>query len=179
MYSGIKQIYHKPVRQTGATLIVVLVILIAMTFLGLGAMSDTNLQLAMVRNSQLQNSAHTVALSETEAQIDVINSNAEGTTDEVIADLVSVDIVDGFRSTSPAKLITDILGYEYEDEMPYETTLTLEEPNAGAIINIPGYSISSDSTVKLLAMQFRSTATVENTNNTSEQVQGFLYLSAN
>ena len=75
--------------QSGITLVVVLVILVAMTFLGLGAMSDSNLQLSMVRNAQLQNRAHNAALSEVNAQIDFINENNPGETDPTILAVIN------------------------------------------------------------------------------------------
>lgn len=183
---------HKK-NQTGATLVVVLVILIVMTFLGLGAMSDTNLQLAMVRNSQLQTGAYTAALTEINAQLDQINNNEETDTDQIILDLVQaptvVDGATGFDTrslsadsdTAPADndfalLLGGVLG---ADAAFYTTDITLSEPNANSFLPVAGMSLSPDSTVRWLVMEFNSSATIDNTGTRSDQVQGFKYLSAN
>lgn len=180
-------------NQTGATLIVVLVILIVMTFLGLGAMSDTNLQLAMVRNSQLQTGVYTAALTEINAQLDQINNNAESDTDQIILDLVqtptALDGMTGLETRSlsadsgsaPADndfalLLGEVIG---ADANFYTTNVVLSEPNANSFLPVEGMSLSPDSTVRWLVMEFNSSATIDNTGTRSDQVQGFKYLSAN
>lgn len=180
-------------RQRGSTLVVVLVILIAMTFLGLGAMSDTNLQLSMVRNSQFQTGAYITALTEINGQLDAINDNAESDTDQIILDLVqtntTVDATTGFERRSLAArttqdpadrdfalLLDGILG---DDADSYTLAMTVTEPNANSFLPVEGMSLSPDSTVKWLVMEFNSRATIDNTGTTSDQIQGFRYLSAN
>lgn len=165
-------------HQQGATLIVVLVILVAMTFLGLGSMSDSNLQLAMVRNSQLQTGAYTAALTEINSQIDAINTNPEADVDVPILNLVQTPTVvtNGVssRTTNPAALLATSIG---SDANSYTTSLSLTEPNADAFLPVTGMSLSPDSTVKWLVMQFDSVATISGAS--SNQTQGFKYLSAN
>ena len=172
-------------QQSGATLIVVLVILIAMTFLGLGSMSDSNLQLAMVRNSQFQTGVYTAALTEINAQLDAINNNAETAVDTAILNLVQKDTttVDGVETRSLksadreiAKLLDGVLG---SDADSYTTSLTLTEPNADLFLPVSGMSLAPDSTVKWLVMEFNSDATMANSGARSNQIQGFKYLSAN
>ena len=169
----------------GATLVIVMVILVVMTFLGLGAMSDTGLQLAMVRNSQMQASAHTAALTEINAQLDDINGNAAGATDDVVLDLVqaATTVSNGvrMRQTSPDRLLDSVMGVDTDagDSSPFTASLTLVEPNADTFIPVVGYSLSPDASVKWLVMEFRSSATVRHTSTASDQVQGFRYLSAN
>ena len=172
-------------RNTGATLIVVLVILVVMTFLGLGAMSDNNIQLAMVRNSQMQTSAHIAALTEINAQIDDINGNAPGATDQVILDLVQAvtTLANGVnsRSIDPDRLLEGVLGVDLDngESSPYDAQLTLTEPNADIFLPVDGHSLSPDASVKWLLMEYRSQAGVKHTSTESDQVQGFRYLSAN
>lgn len=177
-------------RQRGSTLVVVLVILIVMTFLGLGAMNDTNLQLAMVRNSQFQTGVYTAALTEINAQLDAINNNAEADTDQIILDLVqsATTLNNGIESRSLDSqgavadgndfdlLLEAVLG---DDAEHYATSLTITEPNANSFLPVEGMSLSPDSTVKWLVMEFDSSAAIANTGTQSDQVQGFRYLSAN
>ena len=178
-------------NQRGATLVVVLVFLVVMTFLGLGAMNDTNLQLAMVRNSQLQTGVYTVALTEINAQLDAINNNAEADTDQIILDLVqSATVINNGLETRSltsdsagdgtdddfALLLGDVLG---ADANHYTTDIIIREPNANSFLPVTGMSLSPDSTVKWLIMEFDSTASITSTSTQSQQVQGFRYLSAN
>lgn len=170
--------------QSGATLIVVLVILIALTFLGLGGMSDSNIQLAMVRNSQFQTGVYTAALTEINAQIDAINTNNETDNDTIILNLVqtATTVSDGIASrfneytANEDLFIDDVLG---ANKASYTTTLTLTEPNADAFLPVSGMSLSPDSTVKWLVMEFNSSAGINNSGAESDQTQGFKYLSAN
>lgn len=182
-----KKVFRSPIKrsQSGATLIVVLVILVAMTFLGLGGMSDSNLQLAMVRNSQLQTGVYTAALTEINAQLDAINTNNESDVDNIILNLVQTTVeADGSRENSfdsdndlaTDLFIDDILG---TDANSYTTSLTIAEPNANSFLPVSGMSLSPDSTVKWLVMEFTSDATITNSGSRSIQTQGFKYLSAN
>lgn len=172
-------------QQSGITLVVVLVILVAMTFLGLGAMSDSNLQLSMVRNVQLQNFAHSASLTEINAQLDLINSNAPGATDAAILTVVQfpetvidglnaaqIDLNTGLSALAPAILDTAASGVTQ--------SLTLTQPNVDFSPLVEGYSISPDNPVTWLHMEFGSTASiVNNTASSSNQTQGFRYISAN
>lgn len=177
-------------NQRGSTLIVVLVILVVMTFLGLGAMSDTNLQLAMVRNSQFQTGVYTAALTEINAQLDDINNNAEADTDQIILDLVQspTTLSDGVESRSLSSQGAQADGHDFDlllgsvlgdDAQHYATSLSVTEPNANSFLPVEGMSLSPDSTVKWLVMEFDSSASITNTGTRSDQIQGFKYLSAN
>ena len=130
-------------HQRGATLVVVLVILVAMTFLGLGAMNDNSLQVSMVRNSQLQTGAYTAALTEINAQLDVINNNNANQVDQIILNLVQTNTTTDDEGVASRSIdvtalegqvsleLDNILGDEFEH---YETSLSLEEPNAGVYL---------------------------------------------
>lgn len=171
-------------RQKGATLIVVMVLLIVMTFLGLGGMSNSNLQLSMVRNSQMQTSAYTAALTEINAQMNVINSNAQGADDQLIIDLVNAApepdgsrILTGVVAPDPAQpefeiLLDDVL--EAADYAAYDTTLSVVQISSigGAV---SGFRINN-APVDLLPMQFISNVSVKNTGAQSVQVQAFNYM---
>ena len=171
-------------EQKGATLIVVLIILVAMTFLGLGGMSDSNLQFAMVRNSQLQYSAHAAALSEINEQLAAINGNAVSEDDQLIKDLINStpDAVGVKRidaAVPPATgqfeiLLDDVLSGQ--DYAAYEVKLSLSQLN-DTDRALAGFSLD-DPKVKALSMQFVSSVTVKNTGAQSTQTQGFIYLAA-
>ena len=175
---------HKPPgrrSQPGSTLVVVLVILIAMTFLGLSGMSDSNLLLAMVRNSQFQTGVYTVALTEINAQLDRINTNAEAEDDQIILNLIQTRV--GNNDTSRSNdlsndlLTDDILGADTAGH--YTRTLTLTEPNTDTYLPVSGMSLSPDSTVKWLVMELNSEAAMTDARSSSNQIQGFKYLAAN
>lgn len=173
---------HSYTKQSGVTLIVVLVILVVMTFLGLGAMSDNNVQLSMVRNSQMQNSAYVAALTEINAQLDSINANPVGADDQIIISLVQSDTAaDRSRTLTVADadldvLLDDVLGAaEYA---AYTTDITLTEPNVDFDPKLAGFTAKAGGTIKFYMMQFVSTASVNNTGAESSQVQAFSYIGA-
>ena len=170
--------------QSGITLVVVMIILIAMTFLGLGAMSDSNLQFSMVKNVQLQNMAHSASITEVNAQIDVINSNPPGAVDQVILDVVQAppQVIDGLQASqvdlgaAANLLLPGVLGTVADG---LDQDLTLTQPNVNFTPLVEGYSISPDSSVTWLHMRFDSNVTINNTASSSNQTQGFRYISAN
>ena len=161
-------------RQSGITLVVVLVILLALTFLGLGAMSDSNLQLAMVRNAQLQNMAHSGALTEINAQIDVVNMNEE---DELDAIVVAAVATPAAVDLTGDLLLPGILGATVANSLDQQLTVT--EVNGGAPPPVEGTSLDPNAPVKWLAFELDSAVGIQNTASNSNQIQGFRYLSAN
>ena len=181
-----------PRRQSGVTLIVVMVILLVVTLLGLASTSDSRLQLAMARNSQFQTAAHTAALSEINAQIDDINGNAVGQTDQVIVDLlnatptsttlagVSVSsrtLQSGIGNNNQiTRFLLTILG---SNKNSYGSSLILREPDINVRLPVSGMSLGPGSTIKWRRMEFESMAEIEDTGFQSKQVQGFRYLAPN
>lgn len=63
-------------NQSGMTLIIVIVVLLALTLVGLAATDSGNLQRVMVRNNQFRLEAFNNSQSEIEAQIDFYNAQA-------------------------------------------------------------------------------------------------------
>lgn len=169
-----------PKNQSGITLVVVMVILVVMTFLGLGAMQDSNLQVSMVRNVQLQNHLHNLSLAEINAQIDEINGNAPGAFDQLIFVVANrppgartVDVVTEF----PELLELDtILGNTVDaaDSDRIEQELTLTQPNEFNAVLFPGFSVDGPIVPRL--MQFESEVSISGTALNSNQTQGIAYL---
>lgn len=187
-----------PRKQSGATLIVVMVILLVMTLLGLASTADSRLQLIMARNSQFQTAAHTAALSEINAQIDDINRTT-GDVDDIIRNLLnatpSIDTNTSITSrqlrsgigsdnaitrfllgsTASGNNPQAILG-SYKDD--YDSSLIIREPDINVRLPVSGMSLG-ESGIKWRRMEFESMAQLKSIDFKSEQVQGFRYLAPN
>lgn len=190
-----------PRKQSGATLIVVMVILLVMTLLGLASTADSRLQLIMARNSQFQTAAHTAALSEINAQIDDINRTA-GDVDDIIRNLLnatpSIDTNTNITSrqlrsgidsdNAITRFLRGLLGStasgsnpqailgSYKDD--YDSSLIIREPDINVRLPVSGMSLG-ESGIKWRRMEFESMAQLNNTDFKSQQVQGFRYLAPN
>ena len=190
-----------PCKQSGATLIVVMVILLVMTLLGLASTADSRLQLIMARNSQFQTAAHTAALSEINAQIDDINRTT-GDVDDIIRNLLnatpSIDTNTSITSrqlrsgidsdNAITRFLRGLLGStasgsnpqailgSYKDD--YDSSLIIREPDINVRLPVSGMSLG-ESGVKWRRMEFESMAQLKSIDFKSEQVQGFRYLAPN
>lgn len=190
-----------PCKQSGATLIVVMVILLVMTLLGLASTADSRLQLIMARNSQFQTAAHTASLSEINAQIDDINRTA-GDVDDIIRNLLnatpSIDTNTNITSrqlrsgidsdNAITRFLRGLLGStasgsnpqailgSYKDD--YDSSLIIREPDINVRLPVSGMSLG-ESGIKWRRMEFESMAQLNNTDFKSQQVQGFRYLAPN
>tara|TARA_B110000977_G_C11032207_1_gene475729 strand:+ start:1118 stop:1411 length:294 start_codon:yes stop_codon:yes gene_type:complete len=96
------QTYKSVKRQQGATLIVTLMILVAMTTLGLSSIRSTSIQQTIVKNTQFLMSARNVAKTEINAQLDIININAATEPDTIIQTMIDAG-ENNPRNTSLAK----------------------------------------------------------------------------
>ena len=190
-----------PCKQSGATLIVVMVILLVMTLLGLASTADSRLQLIMARNSQFQTAAHTAALSEINAQIDDINRTA-GDVDDIIRNLLNAtpsintntnitsrQLRSGIDSDNAiTRFLRGLLGSTASGTTPqpilgshkddYDSSLIIREPDINVRLPVSGMSLG-ESGVKWRRMEFESMAQLNNTDFKSQQVQGFRYLAPN
>jgi Tfp pilus assembly protein PilX len=63
---------HNIIKQSGATLLVSLVMLLVLTIIGVSSIEDLSLQNNMTRNSQFKMQAFNTSLSESEAQIPLL-----------------------------------------------------------------------------------------------------------
>ena len=62
-------------KQSGATLIVSLILLLVLTLVGVSAIEDVTLQAHMARNSQFQVHTYQVALSEINGQLSILDTD--------------------------------------------------------------------------------------------------------
>lgn len=190
-----------PRKQSGATLIVVMVILLVMTLLGLASTADSRLQLIMARNSQFQTAAHTAALSEINAQIDDINRTT-GDVDDIIRNLLNAtpsldtntsitsrQLRSGIGSDNAiTRFLRGLLGSTVSGSNPqailgsykddYDSSLIIREPDINVRLPVSGMSLG-ESGIKWRRMEFESMAQLKSIDFKSEQVQGFRYLAPN
>ncbi len=149
--------------QTGATLIVCLVILTILTFLGVNSMTDSGLQSSMVRNNQLRLMAYNTALSEINSQINDMNFNTN--TDAL---LDALNDADGIREFEFDEILLSTVDH------PFTQTLTLRYTGSGA-----SYRGNEVNTFKDLYYEIESDAVLEGTGTRSDQVQGISYIAPN
>jgi hypothetical protein len=150
-------------KESGATLIVCLVILTILTFLGVNSMTDSGLQSSMVRNNQLRLMAYNTALSEINAQIDDMNLN--------------------FNTNTLLDALTDSEGlreFEFEEillstvDHPFSQTLALQYLRSGT-----SWTGNEVGTFRELFFEIESDALLEGTGTRSDQVQGISYIAPN
>lgn len=97
-----KQSMKSASNQRGVTLIVALVLLLIMTIVGLAATDSSKLQLLMSRNSQLQQSAYQLALSEINGQVDAYENDITLLVDA----MATLQVVDGGVVTQQAGVLS-------------------------------------------------------------------------
>ena len=147
--------------QQGATLVVCLIVLTILTFLGVNAMTDSGLQSAMVRNNQLSLMAYNTALSEINAQINVMNTNTD-------------TLLEAFRDSEGLR------EFEFDEillsslDNPFTQNLNLQYLYDGA-----SWSGSEVGTFRELFFEIESGAQLEGTSTNSNQVQGISYIAPN
>lgn len=149
-------------RQSGATLVVCLVILTVMTFLGLNAMTDSSLQTSMVRNNQLNLMAYNVSLSEINAQLDDMELNFNtGPLVDALNDSL------GLREFEADEVLLAGLDHPFAQDLNIQ--YVFEVPCLQSGINLTScyrYDLTSD-------------ATLDGTGTRSIQIQRFTYEAPN
>lgn len=158
-----------PSQSAGVTIIVVLVILLTISLLALGSMSNTNLQLSMVRNDQFYVNAYRVAFSEINAQVDAINANDANEEDPII--LTLLELGEGVEHPIDG---ADLLG-PHAGTSAFTQTLSMvavcEPENCPSP---PGFTQSK--TVKVMRGEVNSLARLGESGALSNQSQAFWYL---
>lgn len=149
--------------QSGATLIVCLVILTILTFLGVNSMTDSGLQSSMVRNNQLRLMAYNTALSEINSQINDMNFNLN--TDSLLDALTDAD---GIREYEFNEILLSTVDH------PFTQNLTLRYLRSGT-----SWTGNEVGTFRELFYEIESDALLEGTGTRSDQVQGISYIAPN
>jgi Tfp pilus assembly protein PilX len=156
------QTYKSVKRQQGATLIVTLMILVAMTTLGLSSIRSTSIQQTIVKNTQFLMSARNVAKTEINAQLDIININAATEPDTIIQTMIDAG-ENNPRNTSLAK-----------QQSTYGQTVSMTLNCKACPAPTGGFSYGLG--VQALMATITSTAEMTSTAANSTQEQGFWYL---
>ncbi|MFK8020182.1 MAG: hypothetical protein AB8B86_10465 [Pseudomonadales bacterium] len=160
---------HSSSKNRGAVLIVVLVVMTALSLLAMSSMSDTNIQLAMVKNDQFYLNAHRVALSEINAQLDLINGNAPDDLDPTILALLEFDV------DQPWELDTDELLGPHGGVGAFDQNISMAMAcDPDDCLAPAGYSI--DNQTRTLRVNLQSSASFGDTGARSDQIQGFWFL---
>ncbi len=156
--------------QRGATLIVALVILGAMTVLGFTSLRNTGLQQSIIKNTQFLMYARNVARTEINGQLDVINTNLDTESDPVIQTILDAGINTDFDIAipgNPAGLTTS--------QSAYDQTVTMVMSCESCPAPTGGFSFSGAGVMALTA-RIESRAELNSTAAKSEQSQGYWYL---
>lgn len=150
-------------KESGATLIVCLVILTILTFLGVNSMTDSGLQSSMVRNNQLRLMAYNTALSEINAQVDDMNFNFN-----TASLLDALTDTDGLREFEFNEILLSAIDH------PFSQTLALHYLRSGT-----SWTGNEVGTFRELFFEIESDALLEGTSTRSDQVQGISYIAPN
>jgi len=158
-----------PLKESGVSLLVVLVMMVSMTILAISTTDDSYLQSQMVKDDQFRTSAYQAAYSEINAQLGVINSNDSGEIDQLILDLYS----------APVKILqkfpdADLAG-PHKNEGPFNQSVSYRLACKPADCpSPPGFSLSG--VTKVIYGTIESQAEVINSSISSDQTQTFWYL---
>jgi uncharacterized membrane protein YciS (DUF1049 family) len=156
-------------RQNGATIVIVLVLLIGLTVITLGSTVDTEFQFKTVRNDQFYTSAYLSAYSEINAQLGSINNNEEADSDELILDLLTYTV-----GESNPVLQEDLVGpHKGVGAFIQDVSYTLS-CNPSYCPSPPGYTASE--ITKVLRATIDSQADMVASGASSSQQQSFWYL---
>ena len=159
----------RPQRESGVSLLVVLVLMVTMTILAISTTDDSYLQSQMVRDDQFRTSAYQAAYSEINAQLGVINSNDPGEIDPLILDLYS----------APVKMLQHFpdaaLAGPHKNEGAFDQTVSYRLAcNPADCPSPPGFSYSG--VTKVIYGTIESEAEVISSSISSDQIQTFWYL---
>jgi hypothetical protein len=153
--------------QRGVALIVSLIVLAAMTILGLSSIRSTSVQQLIIKNMQFLTAAQHIARTEINGQLDIINLNEP---DPLILDLLTTPVNDVADTTGTK---TDSAGLAYEQTaFDQKTTITMICSDCPAPIG--GFSFGFG--ISALVGTIDSEASMNNSAASSSQEQGFWYL---
>jgi Tfp pilus assembly protein PilX len=160
-------------QQKGATLIITLVVLTAMTILGISSIRNTSIHQLIVKNTQMLFSARKTAFTEINGQLDIINTNHKSENDQIITDLLNdadgkLPIADtsGESNNTPEKLAVN------HAAMGQTVSVTLV--CKACTVPVGGFSIGTG--LSAVIGVINSQATIENNATQSTQEQIFWYL---
>ena len=155
--------------QSGMSLVVVLILVVALTTLSLTVSQDSSTQFNIVRNSQFYSNAYHAAYSEINAQLNVINSNDQTAVDDSILWLLAGEVNEPklVPSTSLAGPHKGVGAFDQEVSF----TLACDPTNCPSP---PGYSLNKNT--KVLRASIDSVADMPESGAASLQRQSVWYL---
>ena len=159
------QLIQRPaqVRQSGAALIVCLILMAVLLIISLGSISDVGLQSAMIRNNQMYMVSYNTAMSEINGQINKVNYNSDSS--KLLAALNS-----GYVSLSGADLTMD--------GVIYGSSTTVDQ--SGTQITYQGSGLAPGASESLLqALNYTIDSSAQVSGGRSDQVQGVYYIAPN
>ena len=161
-------------QQQGITLVVTLLILVAMTTLGLTSIRSSSIQQAIVKNTQFLMSARNVAKTEINGQLDAINLGPTTQVDTIIQTLMDT-------GENTEHLIANTTGNQDVTIENLTTTQTAYSQRVSMTMNcracpapVGGFSYGLG--VQALTATIQSEAELDNSSATSIQEQGYWYL---
>jgi len=149
-------------QQSGAALIVCLILTTVIMIISLGSISDIGLQTAMIRNSQMYMVSYNTAMSEINGQINRVNEDHDS------SKLVTA-FSDGYVSLTGTDLSMN--------GVTYGSSITVDQ--TGTQITFQGTGIAtgaSESLLQALNYTIESSAQVSGTGSRSDQIQGIYYI---
>lgn len=167
-------------KQQGVTLVIALIVLLALTMLGLASTTDNRLQSVMVRNDQFRFEAFNASYSEIDAQVDVVNNR---TIAQGIPTTIFTLITNGVGSVissgdSPVILALMTPLDDVTDSGVTYTGITKavsKEYATPCVITGESLAVGS-STNSCFEFRIQSTATLDNTSIGSTQNQVYQYV---
>ena len=175
--SNIQSFPALPKHQKGIALIVTLVVLLALTILGVAATDSGNLQSVMTRNNQFRLETFNVAHAEIDAQLDAYRSVASGTITDEISFLLEADA--GTKITDTAPLVSGSpLITEKSVKDSFDKTIGLTK-SGGCVITGETIGLGKQGTNSCNLFTLETDARYTDTNVQSQQVQTFSVQSRN
>jgi Tfp pilus assembly protein PilX len=168
------QTYKSAKRQQGVTLIVTLIILVAMTTLGLSSIRSTSIQQAIIKNTQFLMSVRNVAKTEINGQLDTINNNADSAGDPILQTIIDqgVDTVYEVAHTGESNDSELTTPAYLKSTYSQRVTMTMNCRSCPA----PSGGFSYGLGIAALTATISSTAALDDSAATSTQEQGYWYL---
>jgi Tfp pilus assembly protein PilX len=170
------QTYKSTRHQRGVTLIVTLIVLVAMTTLGLSSIRSTGIQQTIIKNTQFLLSARNVAKTEINGQLGAINNNPPSATDAALQFLID-------QGVDSELVIADTLGTN--TSAARLTTIAVTQQTYGQQVSMtmncrscpaPMGGFSYGSGIAALTATITSTAELDSAAAQSTQDQGYWYL---
>ena len=152
--------------QRGAAMLVALVVVAAVSLVAIAGMQDTNTQSNMIRNEQLYTNAYSVAFSEINAQLDVVNLNDSDEIDPMIVTLIDQQVG---TFVAQSMVGPDAGAGAFNQTLQQATLCDIDSCTAP-----PGYSIGAGT--RVLKAEINSVATFPGATSRSDQTQGYWYL---